>query len=141
MELLTEWFSKDESDLYMLGYAIIFAMLVLPAKKQKYNSNFLLIGVSFSIYIICETILTVLKPSDYAICFVALFVGGAAFSVAAGRLAKFYLLWIKKEIHDFAKWHDRIKHPEKYMDEENEQHEELTELEVTSVMNNEDNYP
>lgn len=98
MEILQEWFAVGESDLYLLGYALIFAMIAMPAKKEKYGADFALMGIGFLVYVLCEFIMTVIVPASYSTEFLLLFIGGTAFSVSVGRMIKFYLIWMGRGI-------------------------------------------
>lgn len=104
MELLKEWLSKSEGNLYMLGVALAFAALVLPAKKEKYKKDCLLVAICFSIYIICEAIMSIATPTKYALELTLLLVGGCTLSLAVGRIARLYLMWIIKIIKSVIEW-------------------------------------
>lgn len=98
MEILQEWFAIGESDLYLLGYTLMLAMIAVPAKKEKFGTDFAFMGISFLVYVLCEFIMTVVVPNSYSTEFLLLFVGGTAFSVSAGRMIKFYLIWMGRTI-------------------------------------------
>lgn len=104
MELLKEWLSKSESNLYILGVALAFAALVLPAKKENYKKDCLLVAICFSIYIICEAIMSIAAPTKYSLVLTLLFVGGCSLSVAVGRIVRLYLMWIFKIIKSIIEW-------------------------------------
>ena len=92
MELLREWFLWGESDLFIFGVIIIVIAAFFPLRLEKNRKNRIIIVACLAIYAMCELVVT-FWFQNWLRAYVCLFLGGIAFSIAAGRIAK--MVWVK----------------------------------------------
>lgn len=92
MELLREWFIWGESDLHIYGIIIIVIAAFFPLKLEKKQRNYSIIAACFAIYVVCELVVT-FWFQNWLRAYVCLFLGGAAFSIAVGRIFK--MVWVR----------------------------------------------
>lgn len=86
MEILQEWFLPGESDLLGIGLVLILISALIPWEKAKHRGNWFLLGCAL-IYCLSEVFMAFLG-ANYSVAFLALFVGGAALSLALGGVLR-----------------------------------------------------
>ena len=89
MELLREWYLWGESDLLPYGVIIILLAAMSPGMSRPHSSR--LTAGCLIVYGICELVVTFYAHHNWTLGFLCLFAGGAALSVAIGRLIR--LAW------------------------------------------------
>ena len=92
MELLREWFIWGESDLFIFGVIIIVIAAFFPLRLEKNRKKLIKIVAFLAIYDMSEIFVKFWFQNRLR-AYVCLFLGGIAFSIAAGRIAK--MVWVK----------------------------------------------